>query len=266
MRWEERQRNTARNNRGAALMMAVVIIGILMIFVFSLLLVTYSMYASQNKKSASKKNREAAYTLSKAITKDITGDDAAGRSALWRYIRFNICCTDDYWPYYDGVSDGHKEEDACRYFDLKVNYADAYFQFNASDESEEDPRTTLEGFPGSVKLCVYWMPEEELLYDEYGNIQEVTVSQIKESADGEAGIRLFIEVICETASQSCTVKNSYILSSTNSQTSDRRALESYAAIEDGKVNPYNPCGFSCGNTGTQLIDSRKKWEWVETGN
>ena len=111
-------------NKGATMMVAVVIMGILIVFTFSLMLVAYSFYASQNKNVASLRCSEAAITLSQALESELTFDNKAELypekdSYLYKYIRYNICQYEvgktGYWPYYDpNGGAAHDESHAFR--------------------------------------------------------------------------------------------------------------------------------------------------------
>ncbi len=223
------------SNRGAALMVSVVIIGILMVFVLSLLLVTYTLYASQNKKAASRRNAEAANTFSAALTKELVETGPGGE--LWRYLRFNVCTST--WPYYMPGEEGHGEAEAFRYFNVNYNFVRQYF--DVPDEEAQDPLSGLEGFPGKMELCIYWQPPTE---------HELDVSK--------TGTRLFIEVICETGSQSYVIKNEYSLDAPNYETTQQRmknALTGYSQIE-----AYNP--LQLGAEDGVILDENWNWHFV----
>ena len=234
------------DNRGAALMVAVVIIGVLLVFTFSLLLVTYTLYSSQNKNAASKRNAEAANTLSKALTTELTETDGE----LWRYLRFNIC-QENTWPYYDPdyTGEGHDESAAFRYFDVNVNYIQKYFGSTVSvpqegsTEVNEDLQNSMEGFPGSVKLCIYWAPPESLVKDDHPLIS------VQEIMSNKKGIRLYVEVICETANQSYVVKNEFQLRVVSTETLEKNKLNAYSAVK-----AYKPLS-------TTVFDVNEGWIW-----
>ena len=248
------KKNIRSGDRGAALMVAIVIIGILMVFALSLLLVTYTLYASQNKKAASQRNTEAANTLSVALTTELTvGLDKNGvkqdpsESELWRYLRFNLC-TDKTWPYYNPGEAGHGETEAFRYFNLNYNFVAKYF--DAPSTTAQDPLSGLEGFPGKVQLCVYWCLPPDI--DETAEINDFFAGR---SANGKNGVRLYIEVICETGSQTYIVKNKYLLTENDFGTADTRlktALKKYA-----EEKAYNPLQLKT-EDGVKLD---KKWSW-----
>ena len=214
------------NNRGAAMMVAVVIIGVLMIFCFSLLLASYTLYASQNKNAASKRNSEAANTLSKALDTELTrGNDTEKDSALWKYLRCNLNQT--------GWGSGE-----IKYFDMNYNNSSTYF-------NAENP--TLNGYPGKVQLAMYWKPPKGKTEDD--------------CRTDPSGIRLTIEITCETASQVYIVSNQYVLSAAPYDTADYddRNLQ-YRLQQVIQNSNYNVNGYDEG-----LIDSNTKWIWSPVG-
>ena len=232
-------------NKGATLMVAIIIIGILIVFAFSLLLVTYTLHASQNKNVASKMNSEAANSLSIALKTELEADDAEANSDLWRYLRFNVGQM-QYWPYYCpelGKGEKQGDLDAYKYFELKTNFRDSYFE-NETDKSKVAP----DGFPGSVKLGIYWrLPksvEDRAIAD---GIPPDTIT-------GHGKIRLFIDIICETASQTYVVSNEYELAIEGGMTNkDKEKLDRYAA--DDRYNPGRRVTLSD-------EDKEEKWVWV----
>jgi len=213
------------NNRGTAMMVVVVIVGILMIFCFSLLLASYTLYATQNKNAASKRNAEAANTLSKALETELTRGDATEKdSALWKYLRCNI--NQENW-----------KSGEIKYFDMNYNRSNTYFD-------SENP--ALDGYPGKVQLAMYWMPPK-------GHEGEEVC------ADPD-GIRLTVEITCETASQSYTISNRYLLSSTNYDDNiyEDRNLKYRLEQVISNTTSYNVYGYT-------NIDSNKKWSWSSVG-
>ena len=237
------------NNKGATMMVAVVIIGILMVFTFSLLLVSYTLYASQSKKAASLRNAEAATSLSRALETELTvystvagkENDPEKNSALWKYLRCNIAQGDN-WPYYDPAAPGHDEEYAFRYFDVKYGNNTLY-----------EVTEGLDGYPADVKLCVYWMlpqnSNEEIFYNSGAG------------CTNPSNVRLFIDIITETASQTYVIKNEYRLTATPYDTNDvveRNKMASVSSLFSGK-SPYNPNGIPSGS-GDPL-----KWKWSFIG-
>ena len=235
-----------------------------MVFVFSLMLVTYTYYASQNKNVASARNSYAANTLSQALETELSvTSDPEASSELWRYLRFNIGQKE--WPYYcpEAEFGGHGEEEAFRYFNLNYNYVEKYFSKTQLDDEGNvyksgDIPDSLAGFPGSVKLCIYWrLPEkyEAKVLSE----KRVTGPEPGDDDFTMSGARLYIEIICETASQTYVVTNEYMLnvlddydvSSENKRL--RKTLETAASDDTAKarINPY----------GLSVSDLDKHWVW-----
>lgn len=240
-------------NKGATMMVAIIIIGILMVFAFSLLLVTYTLHASQNKNVASKMNSEAANSLSVALKTELEDEDAEATSDLWRYLRFNVG-QQEYWPYYcpelgRGETQGAEgsTKDAYKYFELKTNYRDSYFE-QETDKSKVAP----DGFPGSIKLGIYWrLPktvEKQAIADNTAP-DDATVRDLI----GHNKIRLFIDIICETASQTyvSTIEFELTIDSMTKQEKDK--LDKYA--EDDRYNPN-------GRVILSDEDKEEKWIWV----
>ena len=233
-------------NQGATMIVAIIVVAVLMVFAFSLILVTYSFYSSQNKKVASKKCSEAANSLSVAMVTELEDDEAYNNSDFWLYLRFNLFQND--WTFYEPKIDEHNASKAVKTFEMKANpnyYLD-------SGESN------LVGYPGLVKLKVYWMLPKKM-YDDCNNDMNIIggVDPTKLSANDRKDARLFIEITCESASQSYTVTNEYHLTldkyDDNDIEGDKKIITMFDTVysENELYNPNN-----C------TIDSIEKWDWV----
>lgn len=226
-------------NKGAAMITAIVIMGILIVFTFSLMLVAYTLYSSQTKNIASTKCSESANSLSLALKDELQDEDAAVRSHLYQYVRYNIC--QDTWPNYTGSN----EAAAYRYFSLKYNA-------NTAKGGSE----SIEGFPGTIKVCMYWMLPDESKY-KYDNGSYRNYSDVKTELDkSHKGVRLFVEVTAESANQSYTVKQQYVLeqsSYTNKDASTLNVLFGNDMMHNGAINPYE-------KTQSQIYYN-EKWTW-----
>ena len=251
-----------RDDSGATMIVAIVIMTILIVFTFSLTLIAYTLYASQNKNIASMRCSEAANTLSKALGDELTyQNDAENRypefdSYLYKYIRFNILQDNKTWPYYDPQeSAGHDKASAYRYFDLMYyNNKQAYDEnMNKKDGETVD---SVEGLPGKTTVCVYWMLPE--------GVDPASVPCAKSDLTSKKGVRLVIEVTCEVASQSYTVEREYVLETltyqilTNSK--DRNRYNYLFNTELGKSS-LNPLGLVQGD-----YEISEKWVWNESDN
>ena len=237
------------HNSGAALIVAVIIIAILIIFTFSLMLITYTLYASQNKKIASMKCSEAANTLSLAIEEELTHDNSVNdftdcpeiNSNLYKYLRYNLY-REETWPYYlESNPPGHEKKDAYRYFRLRYNEdKDVYNQSKEEMTVEDDDgnvtpvRTSsgIKGYPGRTEICMYWMPPKDYKEENINSIEDFEVE----------GIRLVVIVTCESASQSYSVEREYELMLGNYEDEfDQRyvKLKSVTGSIKDMVNPGN---------------------------
>jgi len=217
-------------NKGMTMIVAIIIIAIVMIFTFSLMLVTYTLYASQNKNIASQKNREAANSLSIAIREELTSDTASDDSWLWKYLRCNLY-QNDTWPYYEPSVSGHESEYAYRYFNLKKN-----------------ANYDVDGFPGSIQLCIYWcIPEDP------DRAEAIKVSEL--STNDKDGSYLYIEIICESGSQKYTVTDKYKIDISGFDLTNPEDLseQNRLGIMQRSSN-YNPMDLD--------VDNSEKWRFV----
>lgn len=201
-------------NKGTAMIAAIIIIAVLMVFLFSLMLVTYSLYSSQNIKLASQRNREAANSLSVALRKELESDNANSNSWLWKYLRCNLY-QDNTWPYYDPAA---PSDNAYRYFNLYKN-----------------SNYNVDGYPGSIKLCMYWSLPKGVSLNGGQKLSDLSPDEKKDAI-------LYIQITCETAKQSYTVLNKYKISvasfgSDIDDENEQRLLEKTA--DDDRFNPMS---------------------------
>ncbi|MCR5226883.1 MAG: hypothetical protein K6E27_06710 [Eubacterium sp.] len=250
----------SKDSSGSALIVVIIIITIIIILTFSLMLVAYTYYSSQSKNVASKRCAEAANTLSVALEKELTDEDAPYNSSIWKYVRFNLF-QNETWPYYDmnnklpaSYHDAHNEAAAFRYFKMDYNRGDMTSGYRIDPEYGE----TLDGFPGEVELCMYWVPDENesLISSSEGS------TVLKEQSDIEKkDAILYIEIMCSAGSQSYTVVNKYTLDKStfklDTSTKDvalKTALENIMNEADGSMAAqYNPYKYD--------INSMEKWVW-----
>lgn len=227
------------------MMLTIVLIAVLMVFIFSLILVSYNLYASQNKNLASARNTEAADSLAEAMLEELTAPDASTTSNTWKYLRANIAYTPlpsspdpDWadWPYYDpqDTTGNHNEAAAFRYFNVERN-------------------TAMEGFPAEMTVCMYWtLPDGKSESDLMQDIQSGDIAARK-------GIRLYVETIATTASQTYKVVDVYKLKIHETTDVERIALKK---IFDNQT--YNPADHYVGtDTEAHIVAAKKeKWKWV----
>ncbi len=217
--------NRINDHKGASMMLAIIIIGIILVFTFSLLLVSYTLYASQNKKVSSVRCSEAANSLSVALEDELDDSEAYKNSALYKYLRCNALQGTKTWPYYDPKTDGHGRDEAFRYFDLNTN----------------GNYPEVEGFPGSIKLCIYWTPKDN---DDIKN--KLQTKSFEELGNDRSGAEIHIEIIAVSGSQTYTVTNSYEVKISNiDSTSEestavvKMANAKYPDTQDRIYNPMN---------------------------
>ncbi len=130
------------DNRGSAIITALVISTILMVLCFSLLLVAYSLFISTSKTSYDLTQREMLYSAAEGLELELTdvsitgvkeedgsysiSDDQQANRDFWMYIYTNIIASDDSWPYYDKtVSDSdttnpHNKANSSKYFNMST--------------------------------------------------------------------------------------------------------------------------------------------------
>lgn len=221
------KKNRGYNQKGAAMIMTVIIIAIIMVFCFSLILVSYNLYASQNKNLASMRNTEASESLSHALDAELTDNDNISKSPLWKYIRANVAYSTDLdsdpdwsdWPYYDpsATSGPHSEASAVREFALTGN-------------------PDMQGVPADVRVYMYWMVPGD-------------VSEFKDKlkiGGYPSGVRLHIKVVSKTANQTFESEEVYKLTVRKNDTEGQAILSSIDA--------------SC-NPASHTINTSEKWIW-----
>lgn len=229
-----RKRN---NNSGATMIVAIVIMGLLIVFTFSLMLVAYTYYSSQTKNTASLRCSEAANSLSLSLKEELTSSNPEN-SELYRYLRYNLCQTDT-WPYHKDGLDGHGKE-SYRKFDLKYNSA----------RTDVDG---IEGLPGNTLISIYWeLPDG------------VTDTQVFASdyTDKRNGIKLYIDVTCESGSQSYTVTSVYSLELSKYPANDNHLKTIINAFSSSSANPLSKSAK--GIVALNGIDN-EKWTWNYEG-
>ena len=215
-----------KNNNGAAMMLTIIIIAVLIVFAFSLILISYNLYASQNKNLSSDRNAEAANSLARAIEKELTDPDAIKNSNLWKYLRFNIAycnggeeegVTFKDWTYYDASDYRHDEDYAKRYFKL-------------------DRNTAMEGMPADVSICMYWKLPDGVGED----ILDINLNR--------NGIVLYVEIKCSTGGQTYKIVDTYTLT----------VVGTDDAAEITKINEVNN---SVSNPADHVVNTGEKWIW-----
>ena len=124
---------------------------------------------------------------------------------------------------------------------------------------------SIEGMPGKTKVCIYWMLPDGTNYESVS-----TVKNDLKNIDDRKGIRLFVEVTCESASQSYTVSKEYKLNIENYNMGKSEDKVRFSHLKkDGVVNEpsVNPLGLKMSDGSDGIPDDLyygEKWVWVPT--
>ena len=195
-----RQGRLKLNDRGVAMMVCITIIAVLMIFCFSLLAVSYSLYSSQNNSMQEEKNSEAAKSLDLALREELTSGCFKGSSlekiSLYKLTVLPEDTKGETWPHYDPDLAEHDASYAKRYFTL-----------------EKTDGVSINGFPSRTSVCMWWTLD-------------------KAENDENEIVHLFVETECVSGSQSYVITSEYELSERSGKPSTYNP-----ASEQREVNP-----------------------------
>lgn len=147
-----KQCRNKNRNAGAAMVVAIIVSVVMMVFCLSLLLVSYSLFSTTMKDNVYQQCKSMAESLSLELEKELSLNDVSsiedmeallnnptGSSDLfWLYLRFNLC--QDNWPYLNAEESGHDAESAYRYFTLDYTIPGGT-DYNPGCEAE---------------VCIYW--------------------------------------------------------------------------------------------------------------
>ena len=219
------------NNRGSAMLVAIIVSVVVVAFALSLLLVAYSLFASSAKKVTQTQGMELAKTVSLELAEEITrpkfasfdevlegvsgnGTYSATQYPLWYYIRYNIQ-QEQGWPYYaDETVVGHSQKYAYRYFTYSISGGDA---------------AKYAGLADDISICMYWSRNDETEKD---------------------GTLLTVETTVKKGEQLCVNTCYYELT--------------VALFEDGSSGNHlvGTDAFSM-NPKNNLIDGNENWIWTK---
>ncbi|MBO6114587.1 MAG: hypothetical protein J6P57_05975 [Lachnospiraceae bacterium] len=232
MKLIKRMRNSKlyKDNRGSAMIVAIVVSIIVITFTLSLLLVSYSLFVSNERKVTQGQVKELSKSISIEIGDELTYPQFDSKQALldginnvegakycapdynmWYYVRYNLFQKN--WPFYkDETTANHLKANAYRYF--KINLTGG----NASEYS---------AMADDISVCMYWECEDV---------------DVKDLA------MLTVEVTVTKGGQTSTTTSYYELSVSTFSDSD----------EGEKENNMNSTAFNpSGNT----IDLTENWKW-----
>lgn len=208
-------------NRGSAMIVAIVVSMVVVVFCLSLLLVSYALFSSSVRRVTQNQCRELSKTISIELEKELTTpvytsfdmqrqDVTDGKNLLWQYLRYNICQGN--WPYFESESStDHGEKSAYRYFTLAATGGDAAKYAAMADD---------------ISICIYW--ENDGSYVESKN-----------------DIVLCIKVTCTKGDQAASMLSKYNLSCMEYENA-----ESDVDTGDDIVNPSK----------NEILKS-ERWSW-----
>ena len=220
-----------KDNRGSAMIVAIVVSIIVITFTLSLLLVSYSLFVSNQRKVTQSQVRELSKSINIEIGDELTCPQFDSKQALidgienkegakycapdynmWYYVRYNLFQTN--WPYYrDETTAGHVKANSYRYFKINLTGGDTSQYSSMADD---------------ISVCMYWECEEFNIKDEALLTVEVTVTK---------------------GDQTSTTTSYYELSVNKFDDADEGVKENNTLS-----NAYNPAG----NT----IDLTEDWKWT----
>lgn len=229
--------NTLRENRkkGAALVIAIIIMLLLTMLSLALLTVSYSLHQTAYRQRNMEQCKEIAQGLSKEISAELCSVDENTYQTvqevkaaleeesvypLWSYLRCSLWQSE--WAYYNENEPRHQFENACRSYEL---------EYQGLDENEK--------VPGAVTVAIYWESERGV------------------SKDETAVTPVFIMVTCQIGNQKSTITTEYELSIESSHITVPQDTES----EDTDWKLYQPQG-SCNPRGN-YIDLTEAWSFKE---
>ncbi|MBQ8913692.1 MAG: hypothetical protein IJ054_06580 [Lachnospiraceae bacterium] len=169
-----------KDNRGSAMIVAIVVSIIVITFTLSLLLVSYSLFVSNERKVTQSQVKELSKSINIEIGDELTSPNFDDSQALldginnyenakycapdynmWYYVRYNLFQNN--WPYYrDETTAGHVEANAYRYFKLSLTGGDTSEYSAMADD---------------ISVCMYWECEDIDIKDQAILTVEVTVTK-----------------------------------------------------------------------------------------
>ncbi|MBQ8912507.1 MAG: hypothetical protein IJ054_00485 [Lachnospiraceae bacterium] len=198
-----RNKKLYKDNRGSAMIVAIVVSIIVITFTLSLLLVSYSLFVSNQRKVTQSQVKELSKSINIEIGDELTTPRFDDKQALidginnvdgadycsddynmWYYIRYNMFQTN--WPFYrDETTAGHVKTNAYRYF--KINLTGG----NTSEYA---------AIADDISVCMYWECEEFDIKDEALLTVEVTVSKGGQTSTTTSYYELTVNKFSDAAS------------------------------------------------------------------
>lgn len=184
------RKRTIRNKQGAALLVAVVIMAVLMVLGLLLLLTAFSLFSTATGQLDSEQCHELALSLSEELQKDIEvtlekyGDFQelvrGGKNPLYVYLRYELWQETNAWPYYNPDELNHN----------KLDKVIRYFKLGGESGMEESAASLVD----SVRIEMYWEAEA--------------------NAESKSNTCLVLTVICSKNGRQARVINTFELHQT----------------------------------------------------
>lgn len=182
------------NNEGAALLISIIIMTVVMMLGLTMLLAVYSLHSTASRQHVINQNHELAKSIGAVIEKDIVSspaDRAADPTAypIWTYLDAKIWTNE--WPCYDSEVRGHTKEYAYRYF--TVDFTTFESGVSAAD------KTSVQSLMKESSILMYWKLPSDLSIDD-----------MSESSQ-KSGTTLYVVVTCGAGGNKSTVTRHYEL-------------------------------------------------------
>lgn len=215
-----------QRNQGVAMIVAVVVSMVLMVFALALLLVAYSLFSTVNKGDPKLQCKELAKSIDKELEEEITKDyfdyaeqqaaATAGENRLWFFLRYNMW-QEHGWNYFneDEKVSEHGTDAAYRYFTL-----------DSSDASQ------FGGAADTILITMYW---------------ECDADTYEEASKEETPLHVRIKVT--KAEEAYSIDTTYLL-----------GVSQYDDVTgDGEIG----CSDTSLNPQGNEIVQKEKWHWMK---
>jgi type II secretory pathway pseudopilin PulG len=203
------------------MIVATIVGAVIMVFVLSLLLVSYSLFTTAARKETQLQCQELARSVNQEIRQELMKPDydtyedqlaAVGtENDLWFFLRYNLW-QDDAWPYFHEGESGHNKSDSYRYFTI-----------DATDAEE------LGGMADQILITMYWEIDSE-----------------EPAAETDKSFTtLHIKVEAQKGDCAYAMESAYALT----------VIAYDSAAEDGELEDAGSNPFH------EVIDKNEKWAW-----
>jgi hypothetical protein len=237
-------RRKRQQNQGVAMIVAMVVGVVLMVFALSLLLISYTLFSSAVRQSSQTKCRELAKSLNRELQLELTTPNYGSyeeqmeainqkENNFWSYLRYNVW--QDSWPSYD---EENIDPDCYRYFTM--------------DASEFDSMVD------SVMVTLYWEKDTEEA-DSEANEKANTILHVKIEAKkgesayiSEAEYELSVSAYpdAEEEEEETSEEDGNEDGTEGGASEDENQGSTLAGLTDSSINPDN-----------NQIDTQEYWVW-----